>query len=129
MITLTVGATTVTLPADMLWADEFTWRYITQTVEPTLTGGMIIETAERLNGREFTLQSGEDFAWITHAQLTQLNTWANNAGQQMTLVIRGQTYTVVFRHQDQAIEASMVLYHAAPTSGDYYRCTIRLMEV
>lgn len=129
MITLTVGGTTVTLPADMLWADEFTWRYVTQSSEPTLSGGMIVEAATRINGREFTLQSGDDFAWLTYAQLQTLSTWANTAGQQMTLVIRGATYTVVYRHQDTALQADMVLYHAAPTSGDYYRVTIRLMEI
>jgi hypothetical protein len=129
MISLSDGTTTLELPADMLWQDELAWNPVAQTSTPTLTGSIIVQSAQVQAGRPITLQSGDEYAWITKTQLDQLRTWAAVAGQELTLSYRGDTFDVVMRHQDKAIEAAMVMYHASPTATDYYRATVRLMEV
>lgn len=130
MITLTQATTTVTLPPDMLWGDEFTWQPVEQKADPTITGALVVQVATRQGGRPITLQSGPDYAWLTRAQLEQINAWAGVPGQQLTLNIRGTNRTVMFRHHSgPALEAEMVLYHSAPAATDYYQCTLRLIEV
>lgn len=128
MITITDNITTLALPADMLWADEFAWHPVEQRHEQTITGALVVQTAARLAGRPITLQSGPNFAWLTRAELDTLNAWANTPGQQLTLTIFGTAHTVVFRHEDGALQAEMVLYHASPTAADYYTCTARFLE-
>jgi hypothetical protein len=128
MITITDNTTTVTLPADMLWADEFTWQPVEQKTEPTITGAIIVQVAARQAGRPITLQSGANYAWLTRAQLDTLKAWAAVPGQALTLTIRGVPRGVIFRHENGAIEADMVLYHAAPVAADYYVCTARFLE-
>jgi hypothetical protein len=129
MITLANGATTLTLPADLLWSDEFEWRPVAQATDYTLTGALIVQAAARTAGRPITLRSGENYAVLTRQQLDTLSAWADVPGQQMTLSIRGTSRTVMFAHQDApVITAEMLLYHAAPQAGDLYRCTIKLIE-
>lgn len=129
-ITITDTTTTLDLPPDLFWADEFTWSPVEQSADFALDGAVIVQTATRQAGRPITLQSGSEFAWLRRDVLDQLRAWANNAGQELTLTIRGAPRTVIFRHQDApVIEAEMVLYHAAPTEETDYTATIRLMEV
>jgi hypothetical protein len=132
MITLADDTITVTLPDDILWADEFTWSPVQQTVDHTLTGALVLQVAERQAGRPVTLQSGRGpyFACIERADLDKLLAWAFEPGQELTLTIRGAPRAVVFRHQDgQVIEAEMLMYHAAPVDSTLYAVTVRLMEV
>lgn len=129
MITITDNTTTVTLPDDILWSDEFAWHPVEQRVDQTITGALIVQAATRQAGRPITLQSGQNFAWLTRAQLDTLKTWAAVAGKTLTLNIRGVARSVMFRHNDGAIEAEMVMYHAAPTASDYYVCVVRFLEI
>lgn len=132
MITLTDTTTTLTLPDDLLWADEFTWTPIQQTVDVALDGANIIQVGERLAGRPITLQSGRGpyFAIIERATLDQLLTWANEPGQELVLNIRGATRDVIFRHHEgTVIDAEMLLYHSAPDESTLYAVTVRLMEI
>lgn len=132
MITLADGATAVQLPADMLWSDEFSWHPVEQTSEPSITGAIIVQVAARQAGRPITLQSGRNpfYAALTRDQVEQVSAWASVAGKQLSLTIRGVARDVMFRHHESApMEAEMLMYHAAPTAGDYYICVIRLMEI
>lgn len=130
MITLTFNTTTITLPADLKWRDEFTWRPVSQSVEYSIAGAAIVQSASRTAGRPITLEGGQNFAVITRATLDVLNAWANVPGREMTLNIRGVDRTVIFRHDDApAIDAEMILYHAQPSDDDLYRLIIKFMEV
>lgn len=128
-ITLSAGALVLDLPPGLLWPDEFAWRATMQAVTPTLTGALVVETATLQAGRPVTLQSGEDFAWITRADLDQLDAWADTPGQVLSLTLRGAARDVIFRHQDGALDAEAVLHKDDPAAADFYRLTLRLMEI
>jgi hypothetical protein len=125
---LTDGITTLSLPDELDWPDEFSWRPVVQASEYALDGALIVEHATRLAGRPITLKSGEEWGFITRAQLEQLATWGANPAQALVLTLRGVTYDVVFRHTDTAIEHEMVLFEGLPIAGDYYRVTLRFLE-
>lgn len=135
VITLTVGAVTLTLDPDLYWSDEFAWFETEQTVERGLTGALIIDQGARQEGRPITLEPPEDgAAWMVRATLAQIQAWeANPAVTTMTLSLRSVSYDVVFRrHDGPPIEARPVLFVADPTPGgfgDWYLTTLRFMVI
>jgi hypothetical protein len=130
MTTLTVGGTTVTFSDDLIWADEFAWAPVEQSVERTITGALVVQTAARVAGRPITLAAEDDNSgWITRAALDQFKVWAAVPGQAMTLVYRGVSHSVIWRHQDTALDAAPVVFYSDVQSGDYYRATLRFMEI
>jgi hypothetical protein len=130
MITITDGTTPLTLPDDLDWTDEYTWQQVEQSAEYALTGALVVESAAKQAGRPITLQGADDRAWISRATLDQLRAWASTPGQQLTLTLRGTARTVVFRHQDTAIDnVDQIMFYSDPQAGTWYRCTLRFMEV
>lgn len=130
-ITLSDGTTTVNMNPDLYWSDEFTWHPVEQTVERTITGALIVSVATLQGGRPITLEPEDDSSgWMTHAIVEQLRNWAAVPGKQLTLTLRGTSRSVIFRHHENgAFDAEPVVHFSDVDSADYYRCTIRLMEV
>lgn len=130
-ISLTVADTTVLLSPDLLWNDEFAWHPVEQTVQRTITGAQVVQSAQRLAGRPITLQPEDDAsAWHTRDVVEQLRNWAAVAGLTLALTLRGTTRDVVFRHHDGAgLEAQPVVHFADPENTDFYRVTLRFMEI
>ena len=128
-ITLSAGATTVALDPDLLWADENNWHPVEQSIERSVTGAQIISTATRIGGRFITLQPEDDAsAWMTLADIAQLKTWAAIAGQQMQLTLRSETRTVMFRHPEP-MQATPVVHYRDVQDSDWYRLTLRFLEI
>ena len=133
MIALTHPATgdSVDLPADLFWSDEFSWSPVEQSTERSVTGSLIVQTSERIGGRPITLQPEDDkSAWITRAELEQLQAWAAVPGLELELTLRGQVRTVLFRHHDGgALEAKPLIHYEDVQAADNYLATVRLMEI
>lgn len=130
MITLTDGTTTLTLPDDLDWVDEFTWQPVEQSAEYALTGALVVESAAKQSGRPITLEGADDRAWMTRATLAQLQAWEQQAGLVLQLTVRGVQRDVMFRHQDKGIDnVAQILFYSDPQAGTWYRCTLRFMEV
>lgn len=130
-LTHTATATTVELPADLVWRDEFAWQPVEQSTERTVTGALIVQAAARIGGRPITLQPEDEAAsWISRAELEQLHAWASVPGLELELSLRGLLRTVIFRHHDGgAIEASALIHYADVQATDNYLATVRLMEI
>jgi len=132
-ITLTVGATTLALSDDLRWLDEAEWSPVEQSVERSITGALIVQSAERTagTGRPITLGPPDDAsAWMARRTLDQLMTWASTPGQVLALDLRGTVHSVVFRHHEApALQADPVVWYSDETADDLYRITIKLMRV
>lgn len=129
-ISLSDGTTTVELNPDLLWSDEDNWHPVQQAVARTLTGALDVQVAGMIKGRPITLEPENDSsAWMDSSIVVQLRNWAAVPGQQLTLTLRSQTYTVLFRHQDGGFEARPVVHYRDRLSDDNYLCVIRLMEI
>lgn len=129
-ITLThpsLGA--VTLPPDLLWTDEYTWKQVEQSTEYTTTGALVVDAWARQAGRPITLEGAEDRAWCERGPLNTLRTWASQAGQTLTLSLYGVDHPVVFNHESGALDASPIVDYNAPTDTDYYAITLRFLEL
>jgi hypothetical protein len=129
-ITLAYSATTIDLPEDLYWVDENSWHPVEQNSKRTLTGALIVQVATRQAGRPITLQPEDDrSAAMSRATLDVLRTWAAVAGREMTLTLRGVSRTVIFRHEDTAIEATPFIHYSDVQSEDFYLATLRFLEI
>lgn len=130
-ITLSDGIAPVSLSPDLFWTDEFNWDPVEQSSTRTVTGAQILQVATRVAGRPITLEPEDDSsAWMTRATVLQLRNWSAVPGKVLQLTLRGVTRSVVFRHQDGAgVEAKPVVHFSEMDTTDYYRVTVRLMEI
>ena len=121
--TLSDGTTTIALSDHLQWRDELTWSPVSQQVQTSLTGALIVYAAARTAGRPITLSG----AWLTRAVLDQCQAWAAVPGQALSLSLRGTAYAVLWRQQDGAIEATPVIPWVDVDAADYYRATLRFI--
>ena len=130
-IILSDGTSGVTLNPDLFWSDENEWHPVAQTAERTITGALIVKVKSRVGGRPITLEpEDETSGWMNRTSVEALRNWAAAPGKVMTLTIHGTDRTVMFRHHDGAgLSATPVVHFSDIAAGDYYRCTLRFMEV
>lgn len=130
-ITLAADATTVTLPPDLLWKDEFDWHPVDQSAERNLTGSLTVQVMSMIVGREITLQPEDDSsAAMTRQTLAQIKAWAAVPAKQMVLTINGVAFDVMFRHHDKpAVSASPWIHYAVMEDPDFYLVTLKFFTV
>ena len=120
----------ISLPVDLLWSDEWAASTVAQTVRRTLDGGLVVFYGELRAGLPITLESQPDAGWLTRTQVEAIALRAASPGGLYTLNLRGQTWQVMFRHQDApAFEARPLVPVANPQAGDFYLATLKLMTV
>lgn len=130
-IILSDATTSITLHPDLYWSDELSWAPVEQTVERTVTGGLVVSVGERDKGRPITLEPIDDSsAWMRRSVVEQLRNWAAVAGKQMTLTMHGVARSVIFRHQDDSpMVATPIVHFSDIDAEDFYSVTLRFMEV
>ncbi len=67
---------TLTLPDDLLWADEHAWTPAVASTTYLITGALLVQSATRQAGRPITLVGPSDMAWVTRATVAALHAWA-----------------------------------------------------
>lgn len=129
--TLTYSGTTLALPTDLLWIDEFAWKSVEQRQSYTITGAQVIEAYAKQSGRPITLRGGPDFAWISRADLVTLRAWAEVPGRIFSLVVRGEAARTVCLDQAAGpIEATPLIEYSDVDAGDLYvSLVLRFIEV
>lgn len=128
--TLSDGATTVSLPDDMLWVDQHSWSPVEQTVNTSITGASIVDVGTRINGRPITLQSDQQHAWIPYSVISQIKAWGLVAGKQLTLGIGTSTFQVIFRHHDKpAVDVFAIVDYNTPDATDWFFGVLKFTEV
>ncbi len=122
------------LPDDLLWSDEYTWSPAVASLSYLITGALLIQSATRQAGRPITLVGAPDMAWVTRATVEQLRAWAtlpvsSTTGRFDLSFKDGRLFTVAFRHGETAIDTEPVLGFPAHTDTDFYRLTLRFLEI
>jgi hypothetical protein len=122
------------LPDDLLWSDEHAWSPAVASVSYLLTGALLVQSATRQAGRPITLVGPSDMAWVTRTTVATLHGWAaaplSASSGRFELTLRdARTFTVAFRHFETAVEAEPVLGFPARADTDFYRITLRLIQL
>jgi len=124
-ITLSNGTISVTLPNDLEWTDRYSWSRQKDQIDITLGGSLIIQNSAQLKGRPITLSGGDDYGWMSQADMDTLYQ-LYDAGSNMTLTLNdGSSYTVRFRYEQTAIRSTPI----APNWDKFNNITISLREV
>jgi hypothetical protein len=127
----------IELPEDLEWLDEFGWNPVTQQVEVTTGGSLLIEEADQAAGRPVTLASGTTgnryWGVVNRATVEALAALAAEARGQddpMTLVLADETeHQVMFRHGDLGFEARPWKHVVPVQTNTFYLITLRLQIV
>jgi hypothetical protein len=68
-------------------------------------------------------------SWIPKADHDQIRTWANTAGEQLTLTIRALEHTVIFNHSQTSVESEVLGYYKDSQEPKWYKMTIRFLII
>ena len=122
------------LPDDLLWSDEHAWTPATASVSYLITGALLVQSALRQAGRPMTLTGAQDMAWVTRSCVETLYDWAAaplgaDSGRFELTLFDTRTFNVAFRHAEGAIEAEPVTGFTARSDSDFYRITLKLMQI
>ena len=122
------------LPDDLLWIDEHEWSPVVSTVSYLITGALLVQSATRSAGRPITLVAPQDMAWVPRSIVNTLQDWAaiplTPTGGHFQLELNDdRSFNVAFRHDLGALEAQPVAGFPARSDHDFFRITLRLMEL
>jgi len=122
------------LPDDLLWSDEHSWSPVVTSVSYLITGSLLVQSATRQAGRAITLVGAADMAWVTRSSVNVLREWAalpleELSGRFELTLSDARLFTVAFRHGDGAIETEPVTGFPARSDSDFYRITLKLMQI
>lgn len=118
----------IVLPDDLQWIDEYDWSPIDQETDYSIGGALMVQEGTKQAGRKITLSSG-DWAWVSRSTVEALRAILI-AGREMVLDLGdGRTFDVMWRHGDNPIKATPVMFQAPVDPTDQYYLEIRLMEI
>lgn len=121
----------LSLPADLIWSDEFQWSSVERAAERTLTGALIIEEAVKQGGRPITLEAkdpGAGYIWLSRATVVALKAKAATPDWSGTLtLVDDRVFTVAFR--EEGVIADPVWHFAPHEDTDPYTLTVKLQTV
>ena len=125
---------TLVLPDDLLWSDEHSWSPVVSSVSYLITGSLLVQSATRQAGRAITLVAPADMAWVTRSVVNLLRDWAALpldaiSGRFVLTLLDSRAFSVAFRHADGAIEAEPITGFPARLDSDFYRITLKLMQI
>lgn len=129
-----LSAAIITLPDGLVWGDEFSWSPSVAAVDYSLTGALLVQVRQKAKGRAITLKAAsEEEGWVLRSTVILLNSWLLPPDRKMTLTLTYPTdtrsFTVMFRHQDGAMESGPVKKFPGHASGDWFNIVLRLMEI
>lgn len=121
----------ITLPDDLIWSDEYSWSPVTQTINKSLTGALIVQEAAQAKGRPYTLSGSAESAWIDKATLDLIQAKADTPELVMSLNYHGTVHSVIFLRSGNSspFDADPIYELADPQADHLYSFTIRLIEV
>lgn len=121
----------ITLPDDLLWADEKTWTPIVQSTGYSVTGALFIQENLKQKGRLLTFIGTSDMGWIQRSTVNALETKRDIIGNQMILTLADtRTFNVMFRQNETPIDVTPIFSFNTFLNDEYFIINaIRLMEV
>lgn len=125
---------TVLLENGFLFSDEFSWKPIEQNQEFSVDGTLIIQEGKKKSGRPITLLSKENSqGWVKRSVLSVIQDWSALQDEQFTLIFEyphdNRQFNVIFNHAQGAIEADPVKGFPTVSNEDYYKVTLKFLEV
>lgn len=107
----------ITLPAGLVWTDEYAWFGIARSIEQAVTGVPIVQTAALVSGRPISF-SGTD-AWLSKTDLDALVALVAASGPHTLTLHDGRSVPVEFA--ETPLKATPVIDYEDPAATDKYQ--------
>jgi len=125
---ISLGGTT--LNPNMVWTDRMNYSPVVQDVQVTLGGTPIVYAQSKEGGQPITLTAYADQGWLTKSMVDAVQTYAQQAGLVLALVIGSESFDVMFRHHEPpAVNFQPLIPRAVPLPEDYFVGEIKLMTI
>lgn len=111
----TLGA--ITLPAGLIWVNEYEWHGIARAIEPSVTGVPIIQSTLLSTGRSIRLEGSD--AWLSRTDLDTLGALVSAEGPHLLTLHDGRSVNVSFA--EVPLLADPVVAVEDPQPGTKYR--------
>lgn len=119
----------IALDRSMLWQERFNTPATAYSLKYTL-GGRAISRIGSTKQKNITLVGDENSGWLTKETVDQLLALAANPAGVYNFVFGDETFSVVFRYEDQpVIEMRPFVPRVLHEPGDYFTGTIKLRKV
>lgn len=120
----------VTLNGSLQWLDRTGYGRVAQERKTTLGGKSVFYSKYLIGGRPITLVATEETGWLTKVMVDALILRAEQPGLVYTLNVHGETYQVLFRHEEPpALEFAPLQPRATQLADDSYIGTLKLITV
>lgn len=126
----------IDLSGDLQWIDEFNWTPVTQQVEVTFGGSLVIEESAQVTGRPITLQGRLEgnlgFAVVERSTIKDLRALAAAPlSSPLTLTLHdGRSFQVRFNYAaGNPVDAKPYRHIVPSLDADWYELTLRLLQV
>lgn len=120
------------LPEGLIWANEFDWSPVKQTIKRSLTGANLIGSGIKVKGQRMQLSGnnqGYDTCWIERAPLLILYAKLDDNVAMSVVLDDGRTFDVKFDSTTIPIIAKAVNYFSNPDDSDRYVLSINLIII
>ena len=121
----------ITLPDDLIWRNEYKWQPVSQVIDKSLTGVLIIQEAQQVKGRDIILVGTDSSGWITKATLDLLKVKYDTANLTMVLIINSVSYNVMFKRSSNqgALAAQLIRECSNPSANENYSVTLEFITI
>lgn len=127
-ITLSHATGSISLPADLIWSDEYRWSPVAQQENITLDGSLVVQAMAQQSGRPITLTGGDDYAWIRRDTLAALVALAAQPLAALSLTLAdGAPRAVIFT--GERITAAPAWPIADPDAAQPYTLSLYFREI
>jgi hypothetical protein len=101
-ITLAKDGTVISLPGNLMPSDDWrNWSPMIQSTEYSLSGALVVESAEKQSGAPLTLEGGDRWVWMTGTQCAAVDALLADISEPLTLTLHdGVARTVLPRVED-----------------------------
>jgi len=86
----------VQLPAQLIWAEQYSSQRVTGTILPTIDGG-ILSFSQQLQYKMFTIEAREETDWFDQAMVDAFLAMAEAPNTQYVLIWQAVSYNVIFK--------------------------------
>jgi hypothetical protein len=119
----------IALNPSLMWLDEFNYDTVTQKLIYTLDAGYRVYSMHAPNNRPITLVANEESGWFTREMVVAIKAIESVPKAEYPLIIRDQTFNVVFRHDDPpAFEVVPLIPRGGSLPGDFFRGVLKLFH-
>jgi len=120
----------VTLSEDLIWENEFDNPAISQNIQRTLLGSLVIQSMPLVNGRSINLVAVSDgtsyFGFFTREQVIEFKR-IEQSGSTVVFHYEGTNYNVKIR--SSGVQVSPLIARPNQVDSDLYIGTLNLIEV